>query len=186
MKVKIKEDKIDFLLSFQMGEVWDELQPKLGCLFGGNNGLKPPIWNLNAPSGKRETLPLPPPKRITNWKITCAESYRKLHNFLSFCKVVHFTKHIPFNERTFDVNGFSSPQLILGFDHPPCKWTRQWAHKSAISCSAWWGNNFHFQIKEAKSSKCYFFIREHSACQTWRMTVYSSIATHFLKHLFIA
>lgn len=35
--------KSDFLLSFQMGEVWNELQPKLGCLFGGGNGLKPPI-----------------------------------------------------------------------------------------------------------------------------------------------
>uniref|UniRef100_A0A3Q3KYW2 Sorting nexin 8a n=1 Tax=Mastacembelus armatus TaxID=205130 RepID=A0A3Q3KYW2_9TELE len=27
----------------EMGEVWTELQPKLGCLFGGNNGLKPSI-----------------------------------------------------------------------------------------------------------------------------------------------
>ncbi|KAK5612101.1 sorting nexin [Crenichthys baileyi] len=27
----------------EMGEVWNELQPKLGCLFGSNNGLKPPI-----------------------------------------------------------------------------------------------------------------------------------------------
>ncbi|XP_034567737.1 sorting nexin-8a isoform X2 [Notolabrus celidotus] len=27
----------------EMGEVWNELQPKLGCLFGGNNGLKPPM-----------------------------------------------------------------------------------------------------------------------------------------------
>ncbi|KAG8006821.1 Sorting nexin-8, partial [Nibea albiflora] len=27
----------------EMGEVWNELQPKLGCLFGRNNGLKPPI-----------------------------------------------------------------------------------------------------------------------------------------------
>lgn len=27
-------------LSFQMGQVWNELQPKLGCLFGSNNGLK--------------------------------------------------------------------------------------------------------------------------------------------------
>uniref|UniRef100_A0A3B5MEZ2 Sorting nexin 8a n=1 Tax=Xiphophorus couchianus TaxID=32473 RepID=A0A3B5MEZ2_9TELE len=27
----------------EMGDVWNELQPKLGCLFGSNNGLKPPI-----------------------------------------------------------------------------------------------------------------------------------------------
>uniref|UniRef100_A0A3Q1EBH6 Sorting nexin 8a n=1 Tax=Acanthochromis polyacanthus TaxID=80966 RepID=A0A3Q1EBH6_9TELE len=27
----------------EMGDVWNELQPKLGCLFGGNNGLKPSI-----------------------------------------------------------------------------------------------------------------------------------------------
>ncbi|XP_060883108.1 sorting nexin-8a isoform X1 [Labrus mixtus] len=27
----------------EMGEVWNDLQPKLGCLFGANNGLKPPI-----------------------------------------------------------------------------------------------------------------------------------------------
>ncbi|TKS92170.1 Sorting nexin-8 [Collichthys lucidus] len=27
----------------EMGEVWNELQPKLGCLFGGNNGLRPHI-----------------------------------------------------------------------------------------------------------------------------------------------
>lgn len=27
----------------EMGKVWNELQPKLGCLFGGNNGLKPPL-----------------------------------------------------------------------------------------------------------------------------------------------
>lgn len=27
----------------EMGEVWNELQPKLGCLFGSNNGLKPSI-----------------------------------------------------------------------------------------------------------------------------------------------
>uniref|UniRef100_A0A665VG74 PX domain-containing protein n=1 Tax=Echeneis naucrates TaxID=173247 RepID=A0A665VG74_ECHNA len=27
----------------EMGEVWNELQPKLGCLFGGNNGLKTSI-----------------------------------------------------------------------------------------------------------------------------------------------
>ncbi|XP_054877516.1 sorting nexin-8a [Poeciliopsis prolifica] len=27
----------------EMGDVWNELQPKLGCFFGSNNGLKPPI-----------------------------------------------------------------------------------------------------------------------------------------------
>ncbi|XP_068606235.1 sorting nexin-8a [Brachionichthys hirsutus] len=27
----------------EMGEVWNELQLKLGCLFAGNNGVKPPI-----------------------------------------------------------------------------------------------------------------------------------------------
>lgn len=39
--------EVTFLLSFQMGAVWNELQPKLGCLFGGNNGLEPYIWKLN-------------------------------------------------------------------------------------------------------------------------------------------
>lgn len=144
--------KSDFLLSFQMGEVWNELQPKLGCLFGGNNGLKPPIWNRHTPGGGTETLPL---TRITNWKITCSVSYRKkprMHNYSPPAKssVARYTFHSI--RGFFNVNGFST---YFGFDHQPCMWKRQWAHKSAISCSAWWGNNFHFQIKEGKSSKCY-------------------------------
>lgn len=42
-----------------------------------------------------------------------------MHNFLSSSEVVHYTIHIPFNERTFDVNGFSTSQLSLGLiiDH---------------------------------------------------------------------
>jgi len=30
-----------------MGAVWNELQPKLGCLFGANNGVKPPAWDVD-------------------------------------------------------------------------------------------------------------------------------------------
>lgn len=38
--------------SAQMGDVWNELQPKLGCLFGGSNGLKH-IWAQRGRSGGR-------------------------------------------------------------------------------------------------------------------------------------
>lgn len=30
-----------------MGLVWNELQPKLGCLFGSNNELKSDFWDPN-------------------------------------------------------------------------------------------------------------------------------------------
>lgn len=38
----------------QMGQVWNELQPKLGCLFGSNNGVKSDIWDPDAPRGRGE------------------------------------------------------------------------------------------------------------------------------------
>lgn len=37
------DGKNKMLLSFQMGAVWNELQPKLSCLFVENNGLKPAL-----------------------------------------------------------------------------------------------------------------------------------------------
>lgn len=99
---QVKLSDFFFLLSLQMGAVWNELQPKLGCLFGGNNGVKPPVWNLqtwgtegekhsscrNAQTGKKEA------EKLQQKTVECT-------TFLSRCKAIFCTIHSPFNQRIF-------------------------------------------------------------------------------------
>lgn len=96
----------DFLLRHQMGEVWNELQPKLGCLFGGNNGLKRPIWNLKNTEveGGGNTAADEDHKLEKNFKKL------RMHNLSSS----YYTVYIPLNKRIVNVNGFSTSRLISG------------------------------------------------------------------------
>lgn len=84
--------------ALQMGEVWNELQPKLGCLFGGKNGLNSHFWSRRGRGGSRGALPL---TRIPNWKIT--RSVSSSENIE--CKVFYYKIYIPLVRGVFHVNG---------------------------------------------------------------------------------
>lgn len=94
----------------QMGQVWNELQPKLGCLFGSNNGLKSNFWDPNAQWERGETQLT---VRIKNWK-------EKKNT------VLYHIVYTPFNKNMFLCFGFSS-------------WKIQQTH-FAIPCTAWRSN----------------------------------------------
>ena len=66
----------------QMGEVWNELQPKLGCLFGANNGLKSSIW---AQSKLRKTnTAADEDEKLENNSLCELKQTRVMHRRISF------------------------------------------------------------------------------------------------------
>lgn len=109
-----------------MGQVWNELQPKLGCLFGSNNGLKSNFWDPNAQRGRGETKLT---VRIQSWE-------------KNWATVLYHIVYIPFNKTIFLSFEFSS-------------WKIQQAC-FAIPCSAWRNDllNVVFWKKKKKPNQC--------------------------------
>lgn len=156
------------VLSLQMGDVWNELQPKLGCLFGGSNGLKPHFWTLRGRGGRRSRT----------GKIICSANFRKMLNAHIFFFSPHSAMFFPLwsvlhsiQREDFNDNGHFtlrlSWNLIMQVEN-----TVGSPSKFLFSYSCWLPD-FHFFFQIWRTEYPFDVILEHLLYQTWGTTVYN-------------
>lgn len=88
-----------------MGQVWNELQPKLGCLFGSNNGFKSDFWEPNEEEEKHSW----------EWGSKTGKT--------NWATVLYYIVYIPFNKAIFVCFMFNSWKIQQAhFAIPGCSW----------------------------------------------------------------